>query len=1027
MAGDYDDAFMGTGKVATALRTLDWSECPIGPPHQWGTEIQMAVRLILDMATPAGAYLGDSLIYIPNDALLRSLDDKYPACLGRPLRESFPEVWDELEPIMSAVLFTGVSSQLQDARYELYRAGMTQEIYVNLTINPLRDARGHTFGVQTIAIETTERILAERRLACLHELASAMADAQRREEVCERAAKILTRSPDVPAALLYLVDDREERVRCVAEAGAARGCQADLQNVTLERERSLLGIAEAVATRQAQPFSGLERHCKTATQPLMGFTVPIVARSGDRVDGVLVAAVTPLRPREELREFFTLVAEQLATGLANARAKESARVQMAALAALDRAKTDFFSDVSHELRTPLTLLLAPLTDLLSSDTVSEHDRAQVALALRGAWRLKKLVRTLLDFARIEAGRAEVFYEEIDLAAYTEDVASMFGSAFAAARIAFVVDTPKLPERVFVDREMWEKIVLNLLSNALKFAREGAVHLRLEAEERDVVLAVSDTGCGIAPEHLPHVFDRFYSVQGSFARTQEGTGIGLSLVRELARLHGGRVHAESELERGTTIYVRVPRGSAHLPAERIVRTRHETDGMSAQLFREEALSWLDDPQLPTSRSAPLRERSTAPEPPSSDTTIASARILLADDDADMRAYLRRLLGERWEVTCVRDGHAALISAREQLPDLILSDVMMPGLDGFALLEALRSEPATAEIPVVLLSARAGEEATAHALRSGAADYIVKPFAAREVIARVKTQLVQAKLRQAERAAHQAERAAREAAEETNRAREWFLAMLAHELRSPLGVILGYVQLLLRDALDARASVAALRCIEQSARIQQRLVEDLLDVSRIVAGTLSVDVKEVETLTPQLESTIDALRLSAAEKGVQIECRLDPAAGPVLVDRDRLQQVLGNLLGNALKFTPRGGLVRVTCEKRSDVVELCVRDTGQGISPDALPRIFEQYWMGDRYAGRRGGLGLGLAIAKSIVTLHGGTLTAESDGEGRGAAFTVRLPLAPERGRTQREISVGHGPTSRNEPRGAMPGLGTAWWR
>lgn len=980
--GHYDDAFVGTSKVAVDLRAVDWSECPMGPPDQWGAEVHMAVRLILDMATPAAAYLGDALVYIPNDALLPSLSDKYPRCLARPLHESFPEVWDALGPLMRAVLSSGVSSRIPDTRFEIQRDGMMQEAFVNITFNPLRDARGKTFGLQTIAIETTERILAERRLACLRDLSAAVFDAQSCEEVCERAAAILTRSPDLPAALLYIVDDQEKSARCAAEAGVVRGRVGDLQAIAFEREHGLLGIAEAVATRRTQPFSGLERHGTSLTQQLDGFTLPIVERIGDRVGGVLVAAVTPLRPRGELREFLALVAAQLAAGLANARAKEYARARVEALAALDRAKTTFFSDVSHELRTPLTLLLAPLVEVLASEALSDHDRAQLEIALRGASRLKKLVRTLLDFSRVEAGRAESLYEEIDLAECTQEIASMFASAFAAAGLRFVSDTPALPERMFVDREMWEKIVLNLLSNALKYTREGEVRLHLDVDDGEVVLAVSDTGCGIAPEHLPHVFERFYRVPGALARTHEGTGIGLSLVRELARLHGGRVHAESVLGRGTTIYVRVPRGSAHLPAERVVHGRKETSGASAQLFREEALGWLEEPQPSASRAGRSAVERPHAEPPS-----AAGRILLADDNADMRAYLRRLLGKRWQVTCVRDGDAALTTAREQLPDLILSDVMMPGLDGFALLESLRSEPATAEIPVILISARAGEEATTHALRAGAADYIVKPFSAREVVARIQTQLAQARLRHAERAA-------REAAEETNRAREWFFAMLAHELRSPLAVILGYVQLLRRGALGERDSAAALGFIEQSAHTQQRLVEDLLDVSRVVAGTLTVDVKEVETLAPQLESTIDAMRLTAQDKGVQLERRLDPAAGPVRVDRDRLQQVLGNLLGNALKFTPPGGRIRVTCEKRDDAIALCVRDTGQGIAPEALPRIFEQYWMGDRRAGRHGGLGLGLAIARSIVTLHGGTLTAESEGEGRGAAFTVRLPVARE---------------------------------
>ncbi|HEY7974949.1 MAG TPA: ATP-binding protein, partial [Ktedonobacterales bacterium] len=449
-----------------------------------------------------------------------------------------------------------------------------------------------------------------------------------------------------------------------------------------------------------------------------------------------------------------------------------------ALAALDQAKTAFFSNVSHEFRTPLTLMLGPIADALADRTepLPPHQRERLELIQRSGQRLHKLVNTLLDFSRIEAGRIQAAYEPTDVATLTADLASMFRSAVERAGLQLRVECAPLtdlPQPVYVDRDMWEKIVLNLLSNALKFTFDGGITVTMHStgERHDQVeLEVSDTGTGIAEEETPHLFERFYSVQGARARTHEGAGIGLAMVQELARLHGGAVRVTSTPGVGSCFTVTIPTGNAHLPPERIVRQAQRGEVVtlapsapsapSATLFVEEALRWLpenptspaiaphptaqplDDPPrhadaLPLSASVP-REEATQPE-------AAGGRILLADDDADMRDYLTRLLSAHWEVQVVADGAAALAAAREQPPDLIMADVMMPDLDGFALLTALRDDPKTHALPIILLSARAGEEATVEGLQAGADDYLTKPFTAHELLARVQGRLELARMR------------------------------------------------------------------------------------------------------------------------------------------------------------------------------------------------------------------------------------------------------------------------------------------
>jgi two-component sensor histidine kinase/DNA-binding response OmpR family regulator len=366
----------------------------------------------------------------------------------------------------------------------------------------------------------------------------------------------------------------------------------------------------------------------------------------------------------------------------------------------------------------------------------------VDLVHRNGLRLLKLVNTLLDFSRIEAGRVQAVYEATDLARLTAHLASKFRSAIEKAGLTLLVNCPPFAESAYVDREMWEKIVLNLLSNAFKFTFEGTIEVSLRLEDDKFALVVTDTGTGMPADELPRLFERFHRVEGAKGRTYEGSGIGLALVQELARLHGGSVTVESEYGKGSTFRVSLPVGASHLPQQQIggVRTQAST-GLGAHPFIEEALRWLPgealvqdaiiDDVLPA-------DQSMVPEAP-------RALILLADDNADMREYLALLLSAHYRVEAVSDGEAALEAVARRMPSLVLSDVMMPRMDGMELLSRLRADPRTAAVPVILLSARAGEEAKVEALEAGADDYLVKPFSTREVLARVDAHLKIASVR------------------------------------------------------------------------------------------------------------------------------------------------------------------------------------------------------------------------------------------------------------------------------------------
>ncbi len=412
------------------------------------------------------------------------------------------------------------------------------------------------------------------------------------------------------------------------------------------------------------------------------------------------------------------------------------------LAELDAAKTDFFANISHEFRTPLTLMLGLLEEELAEhEPLSQPRRERLQVAHRNSLRLLRLVNSLLDFSRIEAGRAQVHFQAVDLATLTAELASHFESVVERGGLTLTIDCPPLPERICVDPEMWEKIVLNLVSNAFKHTFAGSISVRLAWLGESVRLTVQDTGVGIAPEELPRLFERFYRIKGAASRTHEGTGIGLSLVRELVQLHGGDIRVESTLGEGSRFHVTLRTGTAHLPAERIeVEPSAVGSGGRTPAHVQEALRWVAEQPVQHGPSAMPSPAVNAPSDAASGAgpdASARPRILWAEDNADMREYVARLLSSEFEVIATPDGQMALERALADPPDLVLSDVMMPRLDGFGLLRGIRADERTRQIPVILLSARAGEDSAVGGLDAGADDYLMKPFTARELLARVRT--------------------------------------------------------------------------------------------------------------------------------------------------------------------------------------------------------------------------------------------------------------------------------------------------
>jgi signal transduction histidine kinase len=1076
--------FAGGGEMGALMRRKDWSQSSLGSVETWPQSLKTALRIILGSRYPMFIWWGHQFINFYNDAYIPILGQRHPAALGQSACDVWADVWDIVGPQAEAVLNKGEASWNKELLMIMERNGYLEETYFTFSYSPIADDDGSPGGVFCAVTEETERVLADRRFRTLRELGTEMAKANTVEEVCRFAANVFTNNPyDIPFALIYRLDNQSKQVRLLSTTNSDTIAIAQAS----ERFNQWL-LNQELATDESSVIENVEEQFGALpggawSQPPNRAVVLPLHRSGQEPFGFLIAGVSPHRLLDEdYRGFFNVIAGQVVTAIATVRAYEEERAsavseaaQSAALAALDRAKILFFSNISHEFRTPLTLMLSPLEDTLAlpdDEPIANH-RQSLELVHRNGLRLLKLVNTLLDFSRLEAGRVQALYKPTDLAKFTAELASVFRSAIERAGLTLIVDCPSdvsryveqdltpqppslqgkgenskplslqerglergfpepvksndcspLSEPVYVDRDMWEKIVLNLLSNALKFTFAGEIAVRLRQVNNQAELTVQDTGVGVPAAELPRLFERFHRVSDTRSRSYEGSGIGLSLVQELVKLHGGTIEVSSQVDVGTTFTVTIPLGQTHLSSARLWREAPkasaaeptlELTAMPANIFVEEALRWLPQEAREQGRwgAEEMGNRGDGENVDSnSPLPTSSARILLVDDNADMRDYVQRLLSKRWQVKAVENGAVALALMQDWMPDLILSDVMMPELDGIGLLQALRANPHTQGIPVILLSARAGEESALEGLEAGADDYLIKPFSARELMARVNTNLQMARLRQ--------ERSA-------NRLKNEFLTTVTHELNAPLAAILTWARLLQTKPFDRPMMLRALDAIERNATNQAKLIEDLLDVSSLLAGKRGLNPQPVD-LVSIIDDVLNTLYPAAQAKAIALtygieNYRTQNSKITISAEPKRLRQILANLLENAIKFTPEGGRIEIQLQlvsgvevlhlppksfdfeglqsssspegwraKEAKFAQITISDTGIGISADFLPYVFDRFSQAEVPSRHSpGGVGIGLSIARLLVELHGGTIEVASVGEGRGATFTIRLPL------------------------------------
>jgi PAS domain S-box-containing protein len=766
--GSLREFLARTGEVGQDMLDVDWAATPLGPIEDWPSALVSVVRVMLTSRFAMWMAWGPKLTFLCNGAYRRdTLGQKYPWALGRPAQEVWAEIWPEIGPRIEAVLSTGESTWDEALMLLLERSGYPEETYHTFSYSPLADDDGTTAGMLCVVSEDTRRVITQRRMGTLRELGSASSGVREEREFLDATCEVLAANlRSLPFTLIYLFNDGEARL--AGSSGITPGQPAAPEAIDVEdadapwpvREMALgLGTLVTLEAEQARelPTGDWDE------PPVRALVLPIAQPGHPEPYGFFVAGLNRYAELDtEYRSFVALVAQHLSAGLAAARTYEAERRRTTQLEELDRAKTAFFSNVSHEFRTPLTLILGPLRDALGEPGGLSSDRLE--MVHRNAMRLLKLVNGLLDFSRAEAGRMRAEFRPTDVAKLTADLAGTFREATDRGGVDLVVDCEAPAKPVYLDRDLWERIVLNLVSNAFKATLDGSIEVRLRNVDGHVRLSVRDTGRGIEPEEMERLFQRFHRAR-SVARSYEGTGIGLALVKELTELHGGEVAASSTLGAGSEFTVTLPFGSSHLPADQVYADSVEAAASIAGLFVEEAMSWIEEPgDRLTPAVLPAVAGPAAAE--------ARSRVLIADDNSDLRRYLATLLSGQFDVEAVSDGDAALRAIRERPPDLLICDVMMPGRDGYEVLQALRSSPETHDLPIVMLSARAGEEAAIAGLMAGADDYLPKPFSGRELLARVRAHLDLSALR-------------REAAAEL-RAEQWRLEQTIQQM--PAGVML-----------------------------------------------------------------------------------------------------------------------------------------------------------------------------------------------------------------------------------------------
>lgn len=665
--------------------------------------------------------------------------------------------------------------------------------------------------------------------------------------------------------------------------------------------------------------------------------------------------------------------------------------QNARLAELDRMKSVFLANVSHELRTPLTLILGPTEQLLADSSLKKSQKDHLSLIQRNARLLLKHVNDILDIAKLDSGRMELTCRETDIAELTRLTASNFDFLAAQKRIAYAVSAPAtlIAE---VDPEKLQRVLVNLLSNAFKFVPAGGeIQCRLSVFDGSFRLEVEDNGPGVKDELKAVIFERFRQGDAGPTRQFGGTGLGLAIVKDFVELHHGHVRVTDNPSGGACFVVEIPCRAS------IRQQPTSAPSISSELNEIAILGALDELSANAKPAAPISFPAASERP----------KLLVVEDNPEMNHFMAEIFADDYEVATALNGAEGLEATLRFRPDLIITDIMMPGMSGDEMIYEIRRRSGFADVPILVLTAKADDELLVRLLRESVQDYVVKPFTKAEVLARTKNLVTMSRTRKVlqQVLASQVKEVdvlAKEVVErkqELERAlaiRDEFLSIASHELKTPITSLKLYLQLS-RKLLSGPAAdtQACLEKTQKSLDVSLRqvdfltnLIEALLDVSRIQSGQLALTLGNVN-VAELIEEVAGRFRQQLDAAAIPLSLDLDRQI-QAYWDRYRIEQLLGNLLSNIIKYAP-GKPATISVSRNGGFAKLVVEDSGPGIAREKQELIFERFERGTT-AGAPAGLGLGLFISRCIVEAHQGEITLES-ALGHGTKFLLEIPLHP----------------------------------
>lgn len=991
-----------SGEMAERIRQLDWAKTPLGSPRKWSQSLKNIVSVMLVNRFPMLLWWGKDYIQIYNDAYIPVLATKHPWALGNPTNMTWKEIWPILKPLIDKPYKGGPATWMDDILLKINRNDFVEETHFIIAYSPVPDptTKSKIGGVLATVTEITGEIIGKRQMETLGRLGKAISKTLTLDEVLSEAANVFRDNRfDIPFAFLHKISNDGNMATLHTSVGYQENESLPCDDIDLnepaERWQTLLKSVrenKIISLDNEDRWPNLPKGAWDV-QPECLVHVP-VTDGGNKTVAVITIGLNPYRKFDETyQNFIRLVADQVVLGVSKAKAYEDEHKRAKILEDLDRAKTIFFSNISHEFRTPLTLMLGTMEQALQEQGIAPANVDRLKVAHRNALRLLKLVNTLLDFSRIESGRQKAHYAKTDIVTLTTNLASNFDSIIEKADLKFHVSADKTIPEVYVDTPMWEKIVFNLLSNAFKYTLKGEIMLRLFARDQHVVLEVEDTGIGIPEKELPRMFERFHRVENAQGRTYEGTGIGLSLTKELVNLHGGEIHVTSKEGQGSTFTVLIPMGMDHLSPSQIADLPEliaEFDDTINKSYVNDALSVLESASDETLNEKPK--------------DVSGARVLIVDDNSDMRKHIRSLLEKQFNVITAPNGREALQLIKSEQPDLVLSDVMMPVMDGIQLLKAVKEDPATSNLPIILLTARAGEESKIEGFDTGADDYLVKPFSANELMSRIRAQLSITKRRddrerELERRVDERTVQLREKNTElelTNKELESFNYVASHDLQEPLRKIQTFTHLIDSESDKDEAVKKYLGKISVSAKRMSELINSILVYSRLPQVGEKLEPTDLNLILDNVKVDFE---LIVAEKNAVIESDNLPVINAMPLS---MHQLFSNLISNSLKFCEKDPVIRIT-SATVDVREIATdtqvvapgqyhqikfSDNGIGFRKEYREQIFKLFQRLNNRS-KYAGTGVGLSIVSKIVNRHNGYIAADST-PGHGATFTVWLP-------------------------------------